>query len=151
MLTALDDDAEPPCFDPRPHVDLEVERGRAELLEPEPVLLDEVEREPISTGRPGRDHARIQLELLARLHDVREWRTHAVPDDRVPERVEPVVRELDAHAAARLPRGAACVLEPDTRLRRQSRTRLAELVGEPAHRERAGRHGMLPDTLHFGG
>src|SRR5262245_24612338 len=103
MLAALDDDAEPPCLDPRPHVHLDVERGRAELLEPEPVLLDEVEREPISTGRAGRDDARIQLELLARLHDVREWRANAVPDDRVPERVEPVVRELDARATACLP------------------------------------------------
>ena len=54
-------------------------------------------------------------------------------------------------AQALQPGSAARVLEPHTRVRQQSGTRLAELVSEPAHRERAGRHGMLPDTLHFEG
>jgi hypothetical protein len=115
------------------------------------VLLDEVEGEPVAAGRPGGDDARIELELLAGLDDPRQRRAHTVPHDRVPERVEPVVRELDARAAARLPSSRAGVLEPQTGLGRRPGARLAELVGKPAHRERAGRNGMLPDTLHFEG
>ena len=113
------------------------------------MLLDEVEREPVAAGRPGGDDARVELELLAGLDDPRQRRPHAVPDDRVPEWIEPVVRELDALAAAGMPWSRAGVLEPQTGLGRRPGARLAELVGEPAHRERAGRHGMLPDMLHF--
>ncbi len=59
----------------------------------------------------GASQGRLELDLLARPHDVRERRACSVPDDRVAERIEPVVRELDALSAARAPGRGARVLE----------------------------------------
>ena len=115
------------------------------------MLLDEIEREPVAAGRARREHARLELHLLAGLHDAGQRCARAVPDDRVPERIEPVVRDLHSLAAARLPRRRAGIREPQARVRSRPGPRLAELVREPAHGKRAGRHGMLPDLLHFEG
>src|SRR5262249_29475005 len=72
-----------------------------------------------------------------------------VPDDRVPERVEPVIRELEALLAAGAPRRGAGVLEAEPRTPDDAGARLVELVGEPPHRERADRHGVLADAFHY--
>ena len=129
-------------------VDGDVERLGSDLGEPEPELLDEVERKPVSARRSWREHGRLELDGLARPHDVGKRRPLPVPDDRVAERIEPVVRELHALAAARAPRRRAGVLEPHARSRGHSRTLLLELVREPAHRQRPGRNGVLADSLH---
>ncbi len=146
---AVHADREPPLVDPRPHVDGEVERRRSELLEPEAELLDEVEREAVAAraaaaraastrARPSRPGATTSRKRGPR----------AVPHDRVPERVEPVVRELHALAPARAPRRRAGVLEPNARARRDAGALLLELVREPPHRERPGGNGVLADSLH---
>ena len=121
---AVQADGEAPLVDQRPHVDDDVERRRPELLEPEAELLDEVERQAVAPGRPGRRERRLELDRLARAHDIGEGGSRAVPDDRVAERIEPVVRELHTLASARPPRRRACVLEDDVRSRRHARALL---------------------------
>jgi len=134
--------------DPRLDFDGEIERRGADLLEPEAELLDEVEGEAIASGRAGRDHGDVELHGLAGLDPPRKRSANAVPDDRVPERVEPVVRELDAFPAARAPRCRPGVLEPQLRTARDAGMRLVELVGEPADGEWTHGYGVLADTLH---
>ncbi len=141
-------DREAALRDPRSHDDGDVERLRSELGEPEPELLDEVEREAVMTWGPRREHRRLELDALARSNDVREAGPLAVPHDRVAERIEPVVRELDTLAAARAPGRRPGVLEPQTGARRHSGTLLAELVRMPANRERPDRNRVLADSLH---
>ena len=141
-------DGEATLVDPRPHVDGEIERRRAQLLEPEAELLDEVERQAVAAGRPRRDEWYIELDARARRHDVGERRAAPVPDDCVPERIEPVVRELDSFAAARAPRRRAGIFETNTRASCDTRSLDLELVRQPAHRERPRGNGVLADSLH---
>ena len=97
---AVDDDREPPLVDPRPHVDRQLERRRADLGEPEAVLLDEVEGEPVGAGRLRDGELELELDGLAGLDRMSEGRARPVPDDRVAAVVEPVVGELDARVVA---------------------------------------------------
>jgi hypothetical protein len=60
------------------------------------VLVDEVERKDVVARGHGRREANRKLELLARRERAGQGRAVPVPDDRVAERVEPVMRELDA-------------------------------------------------------
>ena len=115
------------------------------------MLLDQVEREPIAAWRSGGEHVRVELDRLAWVDDVVERRANAVPEDRVPERVEPVVGEMDTLPLAGAPRRGSGVLEPEPCTRRDTGTHLVELVGEPADCERSCRHEMLPDAVHFQG
>ena len=69
----------------------------------------------------------------------------------VPEWIEPVVRELDPLRAAGSPRGGPGVLQAEPCADRHARSRLAELAGEPAGRDRTCRYGMLTDPLHVPG
>ena len=108
---AVDLDRKRPLVDARANGERDVERRRAELLEPEAELLDEIEREPVRAWRPRGDDRRLELDLLAGHHHLGERDAAAVPDDRVAERIEPVVGELDALAAARAPR-APCRRSP---------------------------------------
>ena len=128
----------------------DLEHERARLREPEAVLLDQVDREPVRAGRPRPDEPELQLDDLARLNRLRERRPLAVPDDRVPERVEPVRAELDALAAARAPRRRARVLEQHARHGRLTGPDRRHLVRVPADGERTGGDGMLADSLHGG-
>ena len=77
-------------------------------------------------GRSGGHSARavaarrrgdVQLDRLSRCDRPRERRPQAVPPDRVPAPVEPVVGELQAVLAARPPGGGAVVLEHEPRRR----------------------------------
>jgi hypothetical protein len=126
----------------------EIERGRPELGEPEAELLHEVEGEAIRAGRARRDDRGFDLQFAARLDHLRERDAVPVPDDRVAERIEPVVRELHALSPARAPRRRPCVLQAQACSRRHTRALLGELVREPPHRERPGRHRMLSHALH---
>ena len=100
VARAVHADREPPLVDPRPYVDGNIERRRAELGEPEAELLDEVECEPVAAGRTGRVKRELELDLVARLDDVGERRPAPVPDDRIAEWIEPVIGELHALAPA---------------------------------------------------
>ena len=51
VAAAVDDDRQPALGDPRRDLDVELERRRADLREPEAELLDEIEREPVAAGR----------------------------------------------------------------------------------------------------
>src|SRR5258706_8792201 len=66
------------CVAPR-HVDVLLERRVAELGEPEPVLLDEIDREAIPPGRNRRAQRDRLSQGLARLHDALERGTDTVP------------------------------------------------------------------------
>ena len=79
--------------DPRSHLDIELERSGADLGEPEAVLLDEVEGEPVAARRPRRRDREVELDPLLGRDRVRQRGARPVPDDRVAERVEPVVRD----------------------------------------------------------
>ena len=98
-LAPVDDHGQPPLVDPRPHLDRQLERRRADLGEPEAVLLDEVEGEPVGAGRLRDGELQLELGGLAGLDRMRERCAQAVPDDRVAAVVEPVVGELDARVA----------------------------------------------------
>ena len=124
---------------------------RADLREPEPVLLDEIEREPVRARRPWRGDVQLQLDLLPRGDGVRKRRAGAVPDDRVAERIEPVEGRLHALRPVRAPGRRAGVLERDPRRRGRAGARRLERPGEPAGRERPGRDEVLADAIHDGG
>ena len=66
VRAAVDAHAEAAFGDPRQHLDLHLERPQAELLEPEAVLLDEVERQPVAPRRARRQQRDGELDLLAR-------------------------------------------------------------------------------------
>jgi hypothetical protein len=144
---ALDDDSQPAVVDPRPDVDREVERCRAELLEPKRCSST---RSKASRQPPGRGASTVAWPTSSP-GTVRGRMPARRPTDRVPERVEPVVGELDAFLAARPPRRRAGVLELESCVNRYTGTRFAELVGEPAGGKRPGRNGMLTDALHVEG
>ena len=69
---AVDADGERARRDPWRHLELDLERRGADLLEPEPVLLDEVEREPVRARRPGRRHGELELDPFPRRDGVRQ-------------------------------------------------------------------------------
>src|SRR5205085_8574798 len=73
-----------------------LERLVAELAEPVAVLGHEVEREPIRPGRKRPADDDLRLDVPARTDLARKPRPEPVPDDRVPELVEPVIAEADA-------------------------------------------------------
>ena len=85
--------------------------AHADLLEPESVLLDEVEGQPVGARRTRRGDRELELDLLSRCDRVRQRCPRAVPDDRVAERVEPVEGRLDAVRSVRAPGRRAGVLE----------------------------------------
>ena len=60
-------------------LDLELERRATDLREPEPVLLDEIEREPVGARRTGCGDLELQLDLLAGGDGMCERRPGAVP------------------------------------------------------------------------
>jgi hypothetical protein len=103
VVTSLDDDSEPPLRDPRLHLHRYVERDAAELLKPEAMLLDEVECEPVAAGWSRRDDLGFELDRLTGRHRAREGRANAVPDDRVSEGVEPMVRDLQSEVVLGTP------------------------------------------------
>src|SRR6266516_3936823 len=120
------------------NLDVEVRGVVAELGQPEALLVDEIEGEAI---RAGWDRA-AQVELS---FDPLAWgRAHCeaqpVPEDRIVALVQPVIREVEA-----APRSGARVLELNAGASQRPRLRRLELVGEPAHRERARRNGMVAD------
>ncbi len=117
-------------------VDVELGCEVAELGEPEPVFVDEVERESVAPWRDRAADLHFALDPFARFraHGVAD----AVPHDRVAAIVEPVVRDVQVAPGCR-----PGVLDDDLRMRERARLHGRELVREPAHRERAGRNGVL--------
>ncbi len=110
-------DGEASLANQRLDVELDVERRDADLGEPEPVLLDEVEAEDIATRGARRVDADVHVDRLSRRDRPRERRPQAVPPDRIPTSVEPVVRQLEAVLAVRPPGCGAPVLEHEPRRR----------------------------------
>jgi uroporphyrinogen decarboxylase len=120
-------------------VDVFLEGRVAELGEPEPVLFDEIDREAVAPGRDRRAQCDGLPQRLARLHDALEWRAQAVPDDRVPALVEPVVAEKETVLrAARAPRGGARVLHLDRRELERARLHGRSLERPPVRDEGTG-------------
>ncbi len=148
VLTSSKTDAETTLADPGSDLDVDREWATANLLEPEAVLFDEVEREPIRPRRSRRSHRELELDAIAGRDGMRQWRAGPVPDDRVPELVEPVEGSLDPLGPVRAPRCAARVLERDAGDRRDTRPLRCEVPREPARRQRPGTDRMLPDAVH---
>jgi uroporphyrinogen decarboxylase len=125
---------------PRDHVDVLFERRIAELGEPEAVLLYEVDREPVAAGRNRAPEGELLAERLAGLDRARERRARAVPHDRVPSFVEPVIgNEQSLGVAARPPRRGAGVVDFDRRPLQGARLDRRAHERSPARDERAGR------------
>jgi len=133
----------------RHDVDVLLERLVAELGEPEPVLLDEVDGEPVPArgNRPAQGH--LLLKRLTRLHRACQAGAPAVPDDRVPALVEPVVGEKDpVFMVARPPRSGAGVLDLDRGEQRRSRLDPDDVESAPSHHQRAvARHRATVDAM----
>ena len=106
--------------------------------EPEAALLDEVEGEPVAArAASARAAAARRSTRSPGATGGGEGGALPVPDDRVAELVEPVVRELHALAAARAPGRRARVLEP-TRARPAAPARSrARSSAQPADGQRA--------------
>src|SRR6266852_1007081 len=120
-------------------VDVLLEGRVAELGEPEPVLLDEVDREAVAARRDRRAQRNGLSQRLARLHDLLERRAQAVPDDRVPPLVAPVVAEKETVLrAARAPRSSARVLHLDRRELERARLHGRSLERPPVRDEGTG-------------
>src|SRR5207253_980966 len=105
------------------HLDLQLERLVPELGEPVAVLDDEVEGEPVAAGRDRAAEGDGGLGAPAGLHGP-EVGADPVPEDRVPEPIEPVVGELQS-----VPGGEAGVLEGDARAGGRPGLDGLELVG----------------------
>ena len=118
VLTPVESDAETTHADSWGDLDIDRERRTADLLEPEAVLFDEIEREPIGAGRPGRGYLELELDAVARRDGMGERCPRSVPDDGVSELVEPMEGNLDPLGPVRAPRCAAGILECDARDRR---------------------------------
>ena len=147
-LASADVDGESPLVDARQHLGVQLERVGADLGEPEAELLDEVERNPVPTGRQWRAHEQLDLDLVARTDWAAEVDARPVPDDRVAAVVEPVVGELDAELAALPPRRGTGVLQHHLGDGIGAGAELRQPVSQPAHRERAGGDRMLADSIH---
>ena len=105
----------------------------SQLGEPGAVLGDEVDCEAVAAGRHRGAHGDLQLDLLAGRYRPRERRAHAVPDDRVPSLVEPVVRGRDVRSPCR----GADVLDVRPRRRQRAGPQLAASDQDP-HRATSG-------------
>ena len=79
----------------RGDIDVDGDHLTAELRKPRATLGDEVEGEAVLAGRDRGAEFGVDGCLLARASGGREAAL-AVPDDRVPEVVEPVVGDLDS-------------------------------------------------------
>ena len=101
--------------DPRRHLDIELERSGADLGEPEAVLLDEVEGEPVAARRPRRRDREVELDPLLGRDVVRQRGARPVPDDRVAERVEPVVGGVHASRSVSYARSPCLAFSSVTR------------------------------------
>jgi uroporphyrinogen decarboxylase len=134
--------------DPGQDLDLGLERHDPHLREPEAVLLDEVEGDPIAPGRARRADRQVQRQGFAGRDRSAQRGAQSVPVNGVAERVEPVVRELHALAASRAPRRRPGVLHPHARASERPGTGRLELVREPANGERAYRHRVIANRLH---
>src|SRR6476661_4921451 len=124
----------------RRHFDVEVRGVVAELGEPEALLVDEIEREAVRAGRDRAAKVELSFDPLAGFRAHLE--AQAVPEDRVAAVVQPVVGEVEV-----APGSAAGILELNPSARQRSCVRCFQLVAEPAHRERAGRDGMVADRF----
>ncbi len=121
------------------HLDLFLERRVAELREPEPVLFDEIDGEPVAPGRDRRAKRELLSQRLARFDRLLERGPQSVPDDRVAALVEPVVAEKEAvFAAARAPGRRARVLDLGGRALDRARLDRCALDGDEARAEGAG-------------
>ncbi len=131
--------AEDPCSArvARGHVDVLLERRVAELGEPEAVLLDEIDGEPVPPRRDGGAHCELLPQRLPRLDDAHERRAASVPHDRIAALVEPVVREVKT----RPPRRRACVVDLDGRAQQGAGLDASPLERAPAWDERAHAEG----------
>ncbi len=145
---AADTNGERSFRDPRRHFDLDVERAGADLREPEPVLLDEVERQPVRARWARRGHGELELDPLAGSDGAGQVGSGAVPDDRVAERVEPVEGRPDAVRAVAAPGRRAGVLDGDTCDGGDAGAGAFERPREPAGRQRPCRDGVLADAVH---
>ena len=148
VRTSTNPDAEPTLGDPRSDVDIDRERTAADLLEPETVLFDEIESDPIGAGRSRRGHAELEVDAVSGCDRSGKWCPRPIPDDRISQAVEPVEGGLDALDSMRAPRRTASVLERDAGDRRDARPLRFELEREPAWRERPGKDRMLADAVH---
>src|SRR6476661_2605009 len=124
----------------RRHFDVEVRGVVAELGEPEAFLVDEIEREAVRAGRDRAAKVELSFDPLAGFRAHLE--AQAVPEDRVAAVVQPVVGEVEV-----APGSAAGILELNPSARQRSCVRCFQLVAKPAHRERAGRDGMVADCF----
>ncbi len=143
---AVHDDRQPSGPDAWCDNGVDHQRLAADLREPEAMLFDEVERESVAPGRPWGEQRNVELHLRRGRDRLGEGRPDAVPDDRVAERVEPVIRDLHAVGAARAPRRGAGVLDRDAGRCQYASAVLGQLPCDPAGGERgpmlAGvRHG----------
>ena len=136
---------------PDPPLDrhIALEHRVAELRQPQPSVVDQVEREPITAGWDRPAHLDVGLDPLSRRDRMWQVGAEAVPDDRVAAVVEPVVCELDSdQAALRPPRREPGVLERDPYERDCAGANRRQLVRAPANREWAGRNDVLADLVH---
>jgi len=124
----------------RHNLDVELRGVVAELGEPEPLLVHEIESKAVRARRNWTAELELSLDALAGCGA--DLEAKPVPENRVAPVVQPVVGEVEA-----APGRGARVLEPDTSAGQCSRLRRLQLVGEPAHRERAGRNGMVTDRF----
>jgi uroporphyrinogen decarboxylase len=127
----------------RQHVDRLLPWGVPELGEPEAMLLDEIHRQQVTTGRNRATQVHSLLQRLPRGDVALERRPSSVPDDRVAALVEPVVGEEEpVVSAACAPGGAAGVLHLDGRRLQRTGLDLVVLERAPPDDERArGSHG----------
>ncbi len=124
----------------RRNLDVEVRGVIAELGKPEALLVHQVEGEAVRAGRDRATEAELSFDALAGCGT--DLVTKPVPEDWVAAGVQPVVREIEA-----APGRGAGILELDPSASQRSRLRRLQLVAEPAHRERAGRNGMVTDRF----
>ena len=148
IVPADDNRSETPRRNSRPDLHLQVQRRSANFGEPEAVLLDQVEREDVAARRARRSYRNFDLDCFTRRDRPAEGSPQPVPDNRVPERIEPVVRESHAGLSTSPPRCRTGVLECEPSPTRGPSPRRLHLVREPAHGERAGFDGMLTDAFH---
>ena len=131
VVAAVDDDGQAPFGDPRGDDDVELERRRADLREPEAELLDEVEREPVAARRLRRPQERLQLDLLAGRDRPREARRAGRP-----RRSRCPGRRASGRRAARRSPGASATSPCRRSGARRARARRRP-PGAPAGRGRA--------------
>ena len=143
-----DNNPETPLCDSRPDLHGNIERRRANLGEPEAVLLDQIEGEDVAARRARRRYRDLDLDRLAGRDWPRKRGADPVPHDRVAKRVEPVVGKPHAGLPARAPGSRAGVLEDEARSTGDTRPQRLNVVREPPHREGASLQRVLADAFH---